>query len=122
MFRSPANNRFEDRSVSGMANPYLVAAVYIAAGLDGIKNEIDPGAPVIGENVWDMPYEERRERGMTPLPQDLGRSVDALDQDEVVQSGLGAIADDYIRLKKAEWGEFMMHVTDWEVKRYLTLV
>jgi glutamine synthetase len=49
-------------------------------------------------------------------------SVEALDQDEVVQSGLGAIADDYIRLKKAEWGEFMMHVTDWEVKRYLTLV
>jgi glutamine synthetase len=122
MFRSPANNRFEDRSISGMANPYLVAAVFMAAGLDGIKNEIDPGEPVIGENVWDMPYEERRERGMTPLPQDLGRAVDALEQDEVVKSGLGAIANDYIRLKRAEWGKFMMHVTDWEVKRYLSFV
>ncbi len=122
MFRSPANNRFEDRSISGMANPYLVAAVFIAAGLDGIKREIDPGEPVIGENVWDMPYEERRERGMTPLPQDLGRACDALEKDEVVKSGLGAIADDYIRLKRAEWGQFMMHVTDWEVARYITLV
>ncbi|MAF33779.1 MAG: hypothetical protein CL941_07505 [Desulfobacter sp.] len=105
-----------------MANPYLVAAVFIAAGLDGIKREIDPGEPVIGESVWDMPYEERRERGMTPLPQDLEWACDALEKDEVGKSGLGAIADDYIRLKRAEWGQFMMHVTGWEVERYITLV
>jgi len=42
--------------------------------------------------------------------------------DEVVRSGLGAIADDYIGLKKDEWARFMAHVTDWEVKRYLTLI
>jgi glutamine synthetase len=122
MFRSPANNRFEDRSISGMANPYLVSAVYIAAGLDGIKNKIDPGEPIIGENVWDLPYEERRKHGMTPLPQDLGRACDALEKDEVVRSGLGVLADEYLRLKREEWAEFMSHVTNWEVKRYLTLL
>jgi glutamine synthetase len=122
LFRGPACNRYEDRSISSMTNPYLVGAVYIAAGLDGIKNGIDPGEPVIGENVWDMPYEERRRRGMEPLPQDLGRAVEALEADDVVRAGLGAIADEYIRLKKAEWAQFMSHVTEWEVKRYLTLI
>jgi len=122
MFRGPANNRFEDRSVSGMANPYLVGAVYMMAGLDGIKNELDPGEATYGINVWDLPYEERRKRGMTPLPQDLGRAVEALENDEVVKGALGQIANDFISLKKREWGEFMAHVTNWEIKRYVTLV
>jgi len=122
MFRGPTNNRYEDRSISSMANPYLVGAVFIAAGLDGIKNEIDPGEPAYGLNVWDMPYEERRRRGMTPLPQDLGRACDALEQDEVVLEGLGAIAEDYLRFKRREWAEFMAHVTNWEIRRYVTLI
>jgi glutamine synthetase len=122
MFRSPANNRWEDRSVSGMANPYLVAAVYAAAGLDGIKNETDPGQAQYGINVWDLPYEKRRELGMTPLPQDLGRAVEALEADDVVLEALGQIAGDYVKLKKSEWGQFMAHVTNWEIKRYVTLV
>ncbi len=122
MLRSPANNRFEDRSISGMANPYLATAVYIAAGLDGIKNEIDPGEPNIGINVWDMPYEERRKKGMTPLPQNLGEACNALEQDEVVMSALGDIGPEYLRVKRAEWSEFMSHVTRWECKRYLTMV
>ena len=122
MYRSPANNRFEDRSISGMANPYLVAAVYIAAGMDGINNELDPGSPNIGINVWDLPYKERRKRGMTPLPQNLGEACDALEADEVVMSGLGDIGPEYLRLKRAEWSQFMSHVTRWETKRYLTLL
>jgi glutamine synthetase len=122
MFRSPANNRFEDRSISGMANPYLAAAVYIAAGLDGIKNKIDPGEPNIGVNVWDMPFKERRKKGLTPLPQNLGDACDALEKDKVIMAGLGDIGPEYLRLKRAEWSEFMSHVTRWETKRYLTLV
>jgi glutamine synthetase len=122
MYRSPANNRFEDRSISGMANPYLVAAAYIAAGLDGIKKELDPGAPNIGINVWDLPYEERRKRGMTPLPQNLGAACDALEKDDVVMSGLGDIGPEHLRLKRAEWSQFMSHVTRWETNRYLTLI
>ncbi len=120
LFRCPAPNRFEDRSPSAMVNPYLLMAAHIAAGLDGIKNEIDPGEAVIGENVWNLPFEERRKRGMVLLPQNLMEAVEALEADTVVKDGLGPIADEFIKLKKAEWSEFMRHVTPWEVERYLT--
>ena len=103
-----------------MVNPYLLMAAHIAAGLDGIKNEIDPGEAVIGENVWNLPFEERRKRGMVLLPQNLMEAVEALEADTVVKDGLGPIADEFIKLKKAEWSEFMRHVTPWEVERYLT--
>lgn len=122
LFRCPAPNRFEDRSPSAMVNPYLLMAAHIAAGLDGIKNEIDPGDAIIGENVWNLSHEARRERGMILLPQNLMEAVEALEADEVVQSGLGPIAKEFIRLKKAEWTEFMRHVTPWEVDRYLTFL
>ncbi len=121
LLRCPATNRFEDRTPSAMVNPYLYLAVHIAAGLDGIKNQIDPGEAIVGKNVWDMSIDERKELGMIQLPQNLLEAVEELEADEVVRSGLGAIADEYIRLKKAEWGSFMRHVTPWEVERTLTL-
>jgi len=123
LYRCPNSNRFEDRSISAAVNPYLLAAVHIAAGLDGIKNEIDPGEPCIGTNVYEMPFEERRRLGMKLLPQSLLEAVSALEEDEVVKSALGPIADEFIRLKKAEWSDFMRHqVTPWEIKRYLTML
>ncbi|MEM5787898.1 MAG: type III glutamate--ammonia ligase [Syntrophobacteraceae bacterium] len=123
LLRCPDSNRFEDRSISAAVNPYLLAAVQIAAGLDGIKNEIDPGDPCIGINLYEMSYEDRRRRGMTLLPQNLFEAVTALEEDEVVKSALGPIADEYIRLKKGEWSDFMRHqVTPWEIKQYLTMV
>ena len=122
LFRSPDANRFEDRSPSAMVNPFLLLSVHIAAGLDGIKNEIDPGEAIVGENVWNLSYEERRERGMILLPQNLMEAIEALEEDEVVKSGMGPIADEYVKLKKGEWGEFMRHVTPWEVERYLTFL
>jgi glutamine synthetase len=121
LLRCPATNRFEDRSPSAMVNPYLYLAVHIAAGLDGIKNQIDPGEAIVGKNIWDMSIDERKKLGMIQLPQNLLEAVEELEADEVVRSGLGAIADEYIRLKKAEWGSFMRHVTPWEVERTLTL-
>jgi len=122
LYRGPDNKRFEDRSPSAMVNPYLLCAVQMAAGLDGIKNQIDPGDPICSENVWNLSYEERRKRGMILLPQNLLEAVEELEQDEVLKSALGPIADEYIKLKKAEWGEFMRHVTRWELNRYLTFL
>ncbi len=122
LFRCPSNNRMEDRSPSGMVNPYLLLAVNIAAGLDGIENEIDPGDAILGKNIWNLSIDERKALGMQMLPQNLMEAVEALETDEVVKSGLGPIADEYIKLKKGEWGEFMRHVTPWEVKRSLTML
>ncbi len=60
---------------------------------------------------------------MRLLPQNLSEAVTALEEDEVVKAALGPIADEFIRLKKAEWGEFMRNqVTPWEIKRYLTML
>jgi glutamine synthetase len=57
---------------------------------------------------------------MILLPQNLNEAIDALEKDDVVRSALGPIADEYIKLKRAEWREFMCHVTPWEVDQYLT--
>ncbi len=122
LYRCPDPKRFEDRSPSAMVNPYLLLAVQIAAGLDGIENEIDPGEAVMGRNIWDLSIEQRRELGMILLPQNLMEAVEALEADDTVKAGLGPIANEYIRLKKAEWGAFMRHVTPWEIKRTLTLL
>ena len=122
LFRSPDSGRFEDRSPSAMANPYLLSAVHIAAGLDGIKNRIDPGEAICNKNVWDLSYDERRKLGMRKLAENLMEAVEYLEEDEVVKAGLGPIAGEYIKLKKSEWSEFMKHVTQWEVDRYLTLL
>lgn len=122
LFRCPDPNRFEDRSPSAMVNPYLLLAAQMAAGLDGIKNRIDPGDAIIGENVWNLSHAQRRARGMILLPQNLSEAIEALEADDVVRSGLGRIAEEYIRLKKAEWSEFMRTVTPWEVKRLLTFI
>ena len=121
LLRCPSTNRFEDRSPSSMVNPYLYLAVHIAAGLDGIENEIDPGDAIVGKNIWNLSIQERRDMGMILLPQNLMEAVEALEADEVVRSGLGPIADEFIKLKKKEWGEFMRHVTPWEVERTLTM-
>lgn len=121
LFRGPAPNRFEDRSVSSAVNPYLLGAVYIAAGLDGIKNEIDPGDSCAGVSVYEMSFEERRRRGLTLLPQNLLEAIEELEKDELVKDALGPIADEFTKLKKAEWSEYMRHVTPWEINRYLTM-
>ncbi len=122
LLRCPDARRFEDRSPSAMVNPYLLLAVHMAAGLDGIRNEIDPGEAIFKENVWNLSHEERRARGMILLPQNLMEAIEELEDDDVVRSGLGPIAEEFIRLKKAEWSEFMRQVTPWEVNRYLGLL
>lgn len=122
LYRCPSPNRFEDRSPSAMVNPYLLLAVQISAGMDGIENEIDPGEAIIGKNIWNLSINERKELGMILLPQNLMEAVLELEADDVVKQGLGPIADEYIKLKKAEWGEFMRHVTPWEIKRTLTML
>ena len=120
---APNPNRFEDRSVSAPVTRTCSRRCTWQRAVDGIRNEIDPGEPCIGTNLYEMPFDERRRRGMTLLPQTLLESVMALEEDEVVKSALGPIADEFIRLKKSEWSEFMRYqVTPWEIKRYLTML
>lgn len=121
MIRTPEAGHVEDRSVSSACNPYLALAAYLAAGLDGIQHRIDPGEPNLG-NLYEITRQDSERRGLRTLPQSLDEALDELERDEVIQAGLGAIAPEFISLKRAEWEEYHRQVSDWEVQRYLTLL
>jgi glutamine synthetase len=120
MIRVCGPGHVEDRSVSAGCNPYLAFAAYLAAGLDGVVNGIEPGEPVI-QNLYAMGPEQVGRLGLKTLPQSLRESVAALEADPVVRGSLGAIGDEFIRLKRQEWNEYHRQVSPWEVDQYLTL-
>jgi glutamine synthetase len=111
-------NRFEWRLPDASANPYLATAALIAAGLDGVDRELDPGAACT-EDLFALPLPAIQARGIPLLPQGLGEAIAALKRDEVVCSALGkTLSEQFIELKRSEWTEFSQHVSEWEVKRY----
>jgi glutamine synthetase len=121
MIRVPEGGHLEDRSVSSACNPYLTLAAYLAAGLDGIDHQIEPGPPNVG-NLYEVGPDEVARRGVALLPQSLPEALDALEADPVVQGGLGPIAGEFLRLKREEWREYHSQVETWEVSRYLTVL
>lgn len=117
MVRVPGG-RLELRLADGSCNPYLATAVTIAAGLDGIEREIDPGEPY-NVNLYDLSDAELKNKGIHTLPQSLKEAIDALESDQVILDALGVLASEFINLKRMEWVEYMRHVSEWEVQRYL---
>jgi glutamine synthetase len=111
--------RLEMRLPDSGCNPYLATAAIVAAGMDGVKRRLDPGKPN-NSNLYELSAEAIRAQGIGLLPQNLLEAVTALEQDEVVQEGLGKeLAAEFIALKKMEWTEYARHVSDWETHRYL---
>jgi glutamine synthetase len=103
---------------SGM-NPYLATAALIAAGLDGVDRELDPGEPH-NINFYAMPLEEIRRQNIGILPQNLNEALAALRADGLFAETLGeGIIREFLDLKQAEWTDYHRHVSDWEVERYL---
>ncbi len=126
MIRVPAPGRFEDRTVDGATNPYLAATVILAAGLDGIDNKLDPGEPNL-TNMYEVSEDELKRRGVDVLPANLLDATRHLEKDEVLREALGrAVNEDYVdyfvRVKQREWKTYHDQVTEWEVKKYLSLV
>ena len=119
MIRTAGPGHFEDRTVSAGCNPYLALAAYVAAGMDGIKNQIDPGDPNLG-NMYERPLSEVTEQGIKILPQFLGEAIGELRQDDVIKGALGVIADEFIDLKTKEWQTYDSQVSQWEIDEYLT--
>lgn len=113
--------RFEWRLPDAAANPYLATAALIAAGLDGIDRELDPGV-ACADDLFELAAPELRERGIGVLPQSLGEAVDAFEADTVLRAALGeTLSTQFIQLKRAEWISYARHVSDWEVQRYAAL-
>lgn len=123
LIRIPAScgegTRIELRSPDPSANPYLTLALCLMAGLEGIRNHIEPPASV-DRNIFEMSEEERREMNIEALPGTLIEAVNEMEQDAFVQEVLGKhVAEHYIAAKKAEWHRYRSQVTDWEINEYL---
>jgi glutamine synthetase len=121
MIRVPGAGRIENRMVDAAANPYLACAAMLAAGMDGIDNQIDPGTPN-HDNLYEAPWEELHARGIGHLPATLLAAIEALSQDDVVRNSLGAeYADYYIQVKTDEWESYHNSVSQWELDHYLNV-
>ncbi|HET8653956.1 MAG TPA: glutamine synthetase family protein [Longimicrobiaceae bacterium] len=101
------------------ANPYLALAVQLAAGLDGIARETDPGDPT-NKDLAAMTARERRRLRIPDLPRDLGEALDEMERDRVVRAALGEhVYSAFMASKRAEWEEYRAQVHPWERERYL---
>ena len=110
--------RLEFRLPDSGCNPYLVHAALIAAGLDGIERELEPGDPM-NINLYALTPEERAAKGIEILPQNLNEAIDALEADSILTESIGKeVMGEFIKLKRDEWVEYSRHVSDWEVARY----
>lgn len=126
LIRVPARRglgtRCELRMPDPSCNPYLAFACMLAAGLDGVKNKIEPPEPVTG-NVYRMSERERKRLRIRSLPSNLSEALDQLEDDAVLQAALGThIFEQFVRAKRAEWGEYIAAVHPWEVDRYLSAI
>mgnify|MGYP002610043318 CR=1 FL=1 len=123
LIRIPAERgegtRIELRCPDPSANPYLVLAVCLAAGLDGIQKQIMPPAAV-DRNIFNMTEEEILEEGIDVLPNNLLEAVYEMEKDELVKEVLGThTSRRYIKAKKKEWAEYSRQVSGWELDQYL---
>ncbi len=111
--------RVELRNPDPSANPYLAMAVMLKAGLDGIKNKIEPGEQTT-KNIYDMTSRERIDRGIESLPANIIEAVNHLKNDAVIRDTLGKhIYDHFVRAKKIEWDVYRTQVHQWELDQYL---
>jgi glutamine synthetase len=110
--------RCESRNADGAVNPYLAATLALAAGLEGIKEGLDPGKPN-EDNLYEMTEEERAKRGISFLPQTLQEAVKAFAVDPLVEKTLGkGLSDEFIKYKTEEWEAYHQSVSQWEISRY----
>ncbi|MFM7648005.1 MAG: type III glutamate--ammonia ligase, partial [Cyanobium sp.] len=122
MLRIPgAGSRVECRAADSACNPYLAAAMLLAAGLEGIRAQLDPGEPNL-VNAYRLSPEQRAARGLTTLPRTLGEAIEAFAPDPLAREVFGeAMADAYVTFKREEWNSFHGAVSAWEIERYLEL-
>ena len=115
-----AGTRVELRSPDPATNPYLCLAVCLAAGLDGIKNNMSAPESV-DINLYRSTQEERDALGVKNLPGSLYEAIVAMEQDGLVREVLGEHCyKAFVKSKKAEWDQFRMFVSQWEIQEYLS--
>lgn len=113
--------RIEYRSPDPTCNPYLAFAAMLEAGMDGIKNKIDPGEAV-EINIYELSDEEREEKGIELLPSSLWEAYHTFEDSEIMKEALGDhIFNAFLAAKYEEWDEYRVQVFNYEHKKYLNL-
>ncbi len=114
--------RVELRNPDPACNPYLAFAAMLAAGLDGIEKEMEL-PPEASNNIYEMTEAERLDAGIDSLPEDLYQAIQEFEKSTFAREALGDHVCDYlIRNKWAEWNEYKMLVTPYELSRYLPVL
>ena len=110
--------RVEYRAPDPSCNPYLAFAVLIKAGLQGIKEKIEPPEP-IEKDIYSMDDSERKDYGIRYLPGNLKEALDEMEKCDLIKETLGEhIFNKFMEMKRLEWKQFSMAVTDWERQKY----
>jgi glutamine synthetase len=118
MVRVPGPGRFELRLADGAANPYLLQAVIIAAGLSGVRSKADPGK----RYDIDMYAQGHTVRGAPKLPLNMLDALRAYDKDKGLKEAMGKeFSDAYLKLKMEEWNSFVSHFSSWEKENTLDI-
>lgn len=116
------STRAELRMPDPSCNPYLALAVMLAAGLDGVEQQLEP-PPAIARNIFKMTVRDKRHHRVRELPTDLREAVGDLEKDAVIASALGEhVMEHFVRAKRAEWRAYSDTIHAWELDRYLDLV
>ncbi len=122
MLRIPlGGGRVECRAADISSNLYLGAAMCLAAGLEGIRENLDPGEPNI-ENMYLKTDDELRARGITWLPRTLDEAIDAFAADPLSRAVMGdKMFETFVDFKRREWVDYHTEVSEWELRRYMKL-
>ena len=114
-----AGTRVELRSPDPAANPYLLLALCLAAGLDGIKHQMTPPKAVNG-NIFELTEREMKRAKIESIPANLHQAIVAMEADPFIKETLGThVYTKYVEAKKAEWDDYRKQVTQWEIDEYL---
>ena len=114
--------RCELRCPDPSCNPYLTFAAMLHAGLEGIEHGYECPEPM-ERNLYELSHDERADRGIEQLPETLGEAIEVLAESDLVRRALGDhIFDRYVELKRAEWEDYRVQVTRWELEKYLPIL
>jgi len=112
--------RAELRCPDPSCNPYLALTAMLVCALDGVERCLRPAHPLNNINVYELSRDERIELGVSELPGSLMEALDEAEKDEVVKSAFPAsLFETFLRAKRAEWDDYRIHVTDWEISNFL---
>jgi glutamine synthetase len=125
LIRIPATRgvgtRVELRCPDPSTNPYLAFAVLLEAGLDGVRNKIEPPAEV-NDNIYKLEMETLTDRNINALPGDLNEAIKCMAESAIVKSALGDhIFEHFLETKHKEYQEYRAYVSQWEINKYLSV-